>query len=399
MNERYRRILGFLVWTIGAVFYVKALLVRLYNPDLWWHLAAGRAMVTQKTFLWTETFSHTLAGAPWINFEWLSELGLYALYALSGFWGLYAAKILLCAAVLALVFLTIHKMGLKGPWFFLLGWAGFKVLQPRLQDRPELATLLLMAIFVFLILRARAGRFSRLPAVLFGLMVLWVNLHGGFVFGVGVVFLFWIGALAEGRDPAFSRLLFHAFLAVLAGLLINPHGPKLAIIFWEHYQQMKTGAQLILEWRPPSVSDVPHFWMLYLAAAVALVGGFLKRWRDVRFWAPAVLVFAVWGSFFYRNAALFAFIGVPFLAAFLNFLFASVDGRFISIYAIHGGICEHKIIFATSYGFFKVGKIVAIRSRVCVRGTEENQDAKDNFHNLNFASITGCEHAGILRGS
>src|SRR5687767_7894072 len=78
----------------------KDLSVRLYDPDLWWHLAAGREMIHRRAFLTTDIFSHTLAGTPWINFEWLSQVVLYGLFTLGGPWMLFWMKLAAVAAVL-----------------------------------------------------------------------------------------------------------------------------------------------------------------------------------------------------------------------------------------------------------------------------------------------------------
>lgn len=308
------------VWTLGSVIAGKALLVGLYNPDLWWHLAAGRFIVENGQFLRTDVFSHTYYGAPWINFEWLSQVALYLIYKPFGLWGLYAAKTLLCAAIVFLLWVIARQVGAKGPVLFLLTWVGFKTVQPRLQDRPELATLLFMGLLVCGLLWARekTAKTQRLPWMVFAVFVLWANAHGGFIYGIGVIALFYLGALLSNEKAAYQRLLLLSLAAAVLGTFVNPYGPKLWKIFWEVYGQLKDARALISEWKATSIQELPFFWALYLVSAAVLVGGFLQGKFKIRFWAPAVLAFAVWSTLFYRNTALLPFVALPFLGSFLR---------------------------------------------------------------------------------
>ncbi len=312
-----KKILPVLSWTLAGALFVKSVLYRLYSSDLWWHLAAGRAMVQSHTFLKTDIFSHTLYGQPWINFEWLSQILFYGIYGLGGFWGLYLLKVLLSAGIVLLLIVLARQTGAQGALFFLFGWVGFKVVEPRLQDRPELFSLLFMGCLVWLLLYARRAAQARVkyfPLYIFGLMVLWVNMHGGFVYGLGVLTLFYIGAVWSDEKSSYQRFLLTSLALAGAALLLNPHGFKLGRVFWEHYQQLKASDSLIAEWKAPGVAQAPYFWALYGASALAMLGGFLTDQKKVRFWTPAVLIFCVWGTLYYRNSALLAFVAVPFLS-------------------------------------------------------------------------------------
>ncbi len=277
-------------------------------------------MVQSRSLLHADIFSHTLNGTPWINFEWLSQLVLFAIYSAGGFWGLYAAKVALCAAIIAVVVLLIRRAGGAGAYLFLLSWAAFKTIQPRLQDRPELISLLFLGLLVWFILRVRAGTESaakRAPLLIFVLMLIWVNAHGGFIYGLALVLMFYAGARWANEPAWVQAFLLKAAAAATTALLFNPYGVKLGLVFWEHARQLK-GENLIQEWQRAGVRDVPFFWALYVAAAVAIARGILRRSQETRFWTPAVILFALWGTLYYRNAALLAFVAAPFLASTLR---------------------------------------------------------------------------------
>jgi hypothetical protein len=54
------------------------------DTDLMWHLRAGQATLAQGSPVVVDTFSHTRLGETWVNHSWLSQPGMYLLYANGG---------------------------------------------------------------------------------------------------------------------------------------------------------------------------------------------------------------------------------------------------------------------------------------------------------------------------
>src|SRR2546426_6001109 len=54
------------------------------DPDLWWHLANGRLIITTGTIPHVDLYSFSAAGQPWVMHEWLADLLMYLLYQLGG---------------------------------------------------------------------------------------------------------------------------------------------------------------------------------------------------------------------------------------------------------------------------------------------------------------------------
>lgn len=54
------------------------------DGDIWWHLAAGREMVARGGLLFSDPFSVSAEGRPWVDVHWLFQL---AVYALNQWWG------------------------------------------------------------------------------------------------------------------------------------------------------------------------------------------------------------------------------------------------------------------------------------------------------------------------
>ncbi len=52
----------------------------LVDPDIWWHLADARFLLTTHHFIQTDPYSFTVVGQRWVNWEWLGELPYWFSY-------------------------------------------------------------------------------------------------------------------------------------------------------------------------------------------------------------------------------------------------------------------------------------------------------------------------------
>lgn len=97
----------------------------------------------------------------------------------------------------------------------------------QVEFRPQLADYIFLAAILVMLARHLRGRRAHLWLVL-PIMVLWANLHGGFIVGVGVLGLYAgvIGAqeLWDGKRPIRGIRLAALTLAALIVTLINPYG-------------------------------------------------------------------------------------------------------------------------------------------------------------------------------
>jgi len=48
------------------------------GSDLWWHLASGRWLWQTRTLNFTDPWSYTRHGQPWLSHEWFSDLIFHA---------------------------------------------------------------------------------------------------------------------------------------------------------------------------------------------------------------------------------------------------------------------------------------------------------------------------------
>src|SRR5262245_27149286 len=160
---------------------------RAIGSDLWFALAAGRWVSEHGTVPWGDVFSYTHEGDPWFNQEWGAQVILYQVYRTLGGTGLVALKAVMVTAIVV----TTAWIGWRRSRSLVAGVAtavvAALVSRPYLDIRPQLFTLLGTLVILALTdayrRRPRPALLLAFPLVLF----LWVNLHYGFIFGLGVL--------------------------------------------------------------------------------------------------------------------------------------------------------------------------------------------------------------------
>ena len=195
----------------------------LNDPDTYLHIAAGRWMLTHRTLPMHDPFSHSLAGAAWVPHEWLAELVLAIVYDAAGWSGL----VLLTAAAFALGIglLTRFLLRYAEPFSSLIAVTmGAALVLGHLLARPHLLALPLLVLWSGALFAARDAETGP-PFRLLPVMVLWANLHGSFMFGLGLVLFLGVEAvLAPGRRAAEARRWGMFGCLAVAAALLTPNG-------------------------------------------------------------------------------------------------------------------------------------------------------------------------------
>ena len=192
-RSRRGTLLGFLLF----VFVFGLALFKIYNYDVWFHLAYGREVVTQGALPQTEPFTFASEGAPAPNAEWLFGLLVYGAERLGG----VSALTLLKAAVLALAFLVVYhdaRGRSDAPTLaFLLSGLAALASRGRFYERPEMFLLLFLALDVLILDRfVREG--GRLIFFVPVIQLAWANLHGSAVLGPILVAAWLVGGVTLG---------------------------------------------------------------------------------------------------------------------------------------------------------------------------------------------------------
>ena len=183
----------------------------LFTYDVWTHLAAGRYIVENGHVPHQDPFSSTLAGKPWVDHEWLFQLGLYPLYRAGGVTALNVLRTGLVLATFVVLLLTVtrrenHLLAL------VVVLAAAMTSYTRFQMRPELLSFLFLAVMLAILKRTAGRPDSRWLWVLPVIQLVWVNVHGLFILGPLVVLIFILG-------QGLSRLSSRALAWTVAGVM------------------------------------------------------------------------------------------------------------------------------------------------------------------------------------
>lgn len=206
----------------------------LADGDTGYHVAAGQYMLVERSVPHHDIFSWHTPAPRWIAFEWLSQVA----FALAHRWQGLDGVVGLAALLLALTFAVLHHL-LRRPGGNV--WVVLFVLLLTLATsalhwlaRPHLFSLLLAVFWLDLLERQRISGKSPL-ALLPISMLLWVNLHAGFIVGLALVAIYLAGGavrhlaapLAErSRTRPAVRALAATAGACLIAALLNPNGAQ-----------------------------------------------------------------------------------------------------------------------------------------------------------------------------
>ena len=260
------------------------------DPDLWGHLRFGLDLLAERMLTATDPYSFT-QDAPWTNHEWLSELIMAIAYRTGGTFGLLTLKAVLAGATFHLVAGAVRPASpaLRRLALALAVWGALGITG---TVRPQLFTLLFLAVLGRVLLAWEARRGGRWIFALPVLFALWANLHGGWIVGLGVLGVWSAATRLEPRD---SRLPLGPVVAIgalsLLATLVNPYGWRL----WAFIAgTVRLSRADITEWQP-----IWHDgWgsILQWGTTAAFVLFVLWRWRRRRLGAIAVTAMLAYAS-------------------------------------------------------------------------------------------------------
>jgi hypothetical protein len=287
----------FWVFLAVALPALAALIANLPSVDLTYHLRAGAAILDGAGIPTADTWTFTVAGAPWTDQQWGAQVILAAAYRLGGWTGL----VLLRAGLIAVIFGCLLTIGLRrglgerrAAW---LALAAFFVSAVALGLRPQLIGMAIFAIILLLVTERRThpGRLWAIPL----LVLVWANVHGSFFLGPVALGLAWLEDVHD-RVPGARRLLAIAGASVVAAC-VTPFGPAV----WAYAFGLSTNAAVtarITEWQPTSLRSIPG--LLFFGSAFAVVALIARRGRATPWPTLAWLaVFFVIGVYAIRGVA------------------------------------------------------------------------------------------------
>ena len=292
-----------------------------FTSDTWWHLRSGQYILENRAILFSDPFSSSKAGQPWIDHSWLAQILLYLLYTLGG----WPALALAVAALATLAFWLVWKQ-LEGNSFIAAFTAilGAIVSSVVWTARPQMISFLLTAVIAYLLYRFKYQQGKLLPWLPL-LMLLWANIHGGFAIGLMLLLVYVVGEtlnhLTHHQDDPLVpwsglKYLLLVSLLSLVVVVINPYTWRMWIY---PFQTVGIGAlrDFIQEWQSPDFHlpyTQPFILMLVLLIIALARAGRRADWTDLTMLA----LWTAWSLFAGRNIAVFGLVAAPILARYAN---------------------------------------------------------------------------------
>jgi hypothetical protein len=316
---------------------------RVADPDIWWHLHNAQYLARNHALPRYDMYSFTVAGHPWINHEWLSELPFYFGWRLLGLSGIDAVTI----ALLSLIYLGVLYLAWKesgnfkaatiatvcaiflgrasfGPRTILFGYAclvGLLIILQRVRQKKRAALWLIPPMFCF-----------------------WINGHGSWSLGMIVFSVVIAGGFFKLRhglvqeEPwtgSEKKKLLWTWAASVAFLFVNPYTWRLVFYPLDLAFRQKINIEHVTEWVSLNFHEPRGKFVLLLLIAMVLSA--LLRSRRWSVTDLALVSFGVYSGLTHvRFLCLMGILLAPVLAKMLDFVpnyRAELDTQVINVVA------------------------------------------------------------------
>ena len=239
------------------------------DPDLWGHLRFGLDQVETRKIIQVDQYSYNSAGQDWINHEWLAEVLFAIAWSAGNAPGLVILKTitgLLTIGIIYKYFISIQINYIVAALMVLLmGVSLFIVFYVSI--RPQIFTFLFLTIELLIIRMAEKASYRWLwvmPVVI----LLWVNLHGGVIAGIGILCI-WLPIHLFFNKNMWRKSIPPIVLS-LAVLLINPYGIDLITFL---LRTTLVPRSEISDWQPIILFSVAGF--MYCLTLGLSIGGLI----------------------------------------------------------------------------------------------------------------------------
>jgi hypothetical protein len=348
---------------VGRVFYEgRAFAV---DPDLWWHIKVGQNILTTRHWPTADPFSFTVAGTPWIAYEWLGDVAIGAVAKFGGLLGLDIFLIVLASVVmLSLYGYATMRSGNSKAGFISAGvlcslaYASFNL-------RPQMFGYLFLILTLIALERFRQGK----PQALWflpPLFLVWINTHGSWIIGLGVIFVFWasglwefqLGSVSAKRWSFIERLRLElVFMLCLVAIPFTPYGTRLAAYPFTVASTLPLNVGNILEWQPMpfNIAGGKLFLVMILAFFLAQML-FRSSWHlaEVLLCFGGIMMACLHVRFLLLFVPLFAPLIATLLALWLPPYAAKKDHRILNAILMAAVIGAMVRYFPTQAGIEKI---------------------------------------------
>jgi hypothetical protein len=244
------------------------------DADLWGHLRFGLDMFETGELHSSDPYSFT-SDRPWINHEWLAEVLMAAVYIPLGSPGLILLKLVFIGVIASLLFVIARQEGANPvARDIFIAMAVFVTYTRTQVVRPQLFSVALFCVVLYLLRECDRGR-MRLLWLLPFCFVAWVNLHGGWLVGLGALGVWLAGEAWRRRKAAEIAVLAVVGVLSAGATLLNPYGYGLWNFLAETVRPERPD---ITDWKP--LLELPAG--ILLIEAVLPIAAMAALWRARR---------------------------------------------------------------------------------------------------------------------
>ena len=298
--------------------------------DIWWHLRTGDLLL-KGIFPTQDMFSFTAFGKPWILHEWGSEVLFALAYKGMGISGLIVLK----SFIFALTFGLAFKMMLRRDINILVCFMFTLILMVGSLNswtvRPHMFTSLFLVMLIYIYIEFKHHKNQKALIFLPLILLLWINLHGGFI--IGFIFL-GICIIAElisifiqyDKEKSLSfyeckSLIIYTIIS-FAACFINPNTYE-GVLYPLIYLGNQMDSHLISEWQPPTIrTDLQFFIMVFFI----ITGLLFNKKRLLLYEIFLMLAFIFFAFSARRHVSIFTLVVIPIVALlWQNIIFAGYN--------------------------------------------------------------------------
>jgi hypothetical protein len=310
--------LTILAVVVIAFFVVLTVVRGPIDADYWWHLTTGRLIVEQGAVPGVDPYSFAYDG-PWVAHEWLGEVLIYLLVSTAGYPVTAALFGLAAASALVIPAHALYRGGISVRAILPFAAIGAYTLASFTTVRPQVLSWLLLAILMVLLMSLRPGQVIR-PWLLPPLFIVWANVHGLWIVGLGLLFIYVLFTVLGHTPMAPRRLAASGTLVASAvAAAVTPAGFEGLLYPLRYVSRDDWGTSFIAEWQTADISDPRQWGLVFLVVATAALGR-----RGSPGWLAAVGVAALLaGIIAVRNQPLTAIMTLPTLASALQSRFGA----------------------------------------------------------------------------
>lgn len=314
---------------LGVLVFTPLSVRLLGDAGIGWHIRTGQQILISHAIPRVDSFSSTMQGQPWLAWEWLYDVKVGWLDSAFGLNGVVWWTALVIAAVFGGMFQFLIQRGTN--LFSALGLVLLAISASMIHffARPHVLSWLFTLVWFWILdtternRESGDGQSSRWLWFLPASMLIWVNVHGGFLLGFVLLGSFWLGSAwtwlssnqnriegAMRKIAAGKRVHALTWIGLLSALasFVNPYGWKLhEHVFW--YLSNRFLIDHIDEFQSPNFHGIAQ--KCFLALLLVSIAVLIARGRKLCLSHILVLLFAVY-------AGLYASRNIPISAMLLG---------------------------------------------------------------------------------